>query len=214
MRGVKDPFGGAFTATPSVFLDSTTLAQYLASYLPAASASKAAATIAQIPVGTVSPRETRHPADLLVLQRQGGRYTAWGADASLTVQLDRSWEVTGSYSWVNANVISDVDVVGPIRLNVPEHKGVLSVRYHNDAKGWMAALQARGVGARGVETDTPDDPVAAYGVVDAHLGYNLSDRAGVGFSLDASNVLNHEHREVAGGGRIGRMIVSRVRLQF
>ena len=211
---VRDPFGTAFAATPNVFLDSTTLAQYLSNYRPPATAAQIAGAIAKIPMGTISPRETTHPVDILLLQRQGGAYTIGGVDLSLAVNITPRIEVTGTYSWASSNVLRDVPVVGTIFLNVPKDKGTVTMRYHNERIGLTAALQGRAVGAFPVRSGVVTADIAAYALVDAHVGYQRERASGIGFSLDAYNLLDHRHREIGGGGLLGRLVVSSVQVRL
>ena len=211
---VRDPFGNSFAATPNVFHDSTTLAQYLSTYRPAATADSLAGAIARIPVGIISPQETSYPFDILFLQRQGGAYTVWGADVSLTAIVGARLELTGTYSWASRNVLRDVPVVGTIFLSVPQDKGAVTMRYRNERIGFTAALQGRAVGAFPVRSGVVTTDIASYALVDAHVGYELERGSGIGFSLDAYNLLDHRHREIGGGGRLGRLVVSRVRVRL
>ncbi|HEV8510627.1 MAG TPA: TonB-dependent receptor [Gemmatimonadales bacterium] len=211
---VNDPFGTSFAATPNVFHDSTTLAQYLSAYRPPATAAQLAGAIAKIPVGTISPRETSYPYDILFLQRQGGAYTVWGMDVSFTASLSSRTEVTGTYSWANRNILRDIPVVDTIFLNVPQDKGAVTMRYRNERIGLTAALQGRAVGAFPVRSGVVTADIASYALVDAHVGYQLERASGIGFSLDAYNLLDHRHREIGGGGRLGRLVVSRVQVRF
>lgn len=211
---VQDPFGNSFAGTPNVFHDSTTLAQYLSNYRPPATAAQLAAAIAKIPVGTVSPRETSYPVDVLLLQRQGGAYTVSGVDLSLAANVTPRIEVTGTYSWASSNVLRDIAMVGTIFLSVPENKGAVTVRYRHERMGLTAALQGRAVGAFPVRSGVVTADIASYAVVDAHLGYQISRTSGIGFSLDAHNLFDKRHREIGGGGRLGRLVVSRVQVRF
>ena len=211
---VEDALGGAYAATPNVFYDSTTLARYLAAYRPA-TADSLAGRIAAVPVGTVSPRETSHPLDVLMLQLQGGSYTLWGAEAGFTATLTSRLTVSGTYSWMSKNVIPNVPVVGTVVLNAAENKGSVSVRYRDEHIGLTAALQGRAVGSffatRGAAVR---DTLPAYAVVDARLGYEPRWAPRVTISVDARNLLDQGHRELLGAPTLGRLVVSRIHLRL
>ncbi len=211
---VQDPFGNSFAATPNVLHDSTTLAQYLSTYRPVVTAQQLAGAISKIPVGIISPQETSHPYDVLLLQRQGGAYTIWGVDATFTASVTSRIEVTGTYSWVSKNVVRDVPVVGTIFMNVPENKGAVTVRYRHEGIGVTVALQGRAVGEFPVSSGVVTDRIASYGLVDAHVGYEVSRAPSIAISLDAINLLDQRHREIGGGGQLGRLVVSRVQTRF
>ena len=213
---VQDALGGPFAATPNVFYDSTTLARYLVNFRPANVADSLAGLIAAVPVGTVSPQETSHPLDVLVLQRQGGSYTVWGVEASLTATLTSRLTVSGTYSWMSRNVIPDVPVVGTVVLNAAENKGAVTLHYRAERIGLTAALQGRAVGmffaVRGAAALR--DTIQSYAVVDARVGYEPRWAPGISISLDARNVLDHRHRELVGAPQLGRLVVSRVQARF
>ena len=209
---VRDPFGTAFAATPNVFHDSTTLAQYLSQYRPD-SAAQFAGMIARIPVGTISPRETPHPIDVLLLQHQGGEYTLGGVDVSIAANIANRIQLSGTYSWLSNNVFPDVRVVDTVFLNVPRDKGAVTVSYENERIGFTAALQGRAIGAFPVRTGAVAADIAAYALVDAHVAYQLERASGIGFALDAYNLLDHRHREVAGGGLLGRLVVAKMQVR-
>lgn len=211
---VRDPFGNAFVATPNVFHDSTTLAQYLTNYRPQATAAQLAGAIATIPVGTISPRETPYPIDVLILQHQGGAYTLGGIDVSVGVNITHRIQLSGTYSWLSNNVFLDVPVVDTVFLNVPRDKGAVTVSYHNERIGFAAALQGRAIGAFPVKTGAVTADMASYALVDAHAEFRLERAPGIAFSLDATNLLDHRHREVAGGGLLGRLVVARLQVRI
>jgi iron complex outermembrane receptor protein len=211
---VQDPIGPLFTATPSVFYDSTTLAAYLSGFRTPQEAAQVARAIATIQVGTISPREARDPVDILFVRRQGGAYTVWGADASLTATVSSRVEVTGTYSWVSRNIILDVPTAGTIGLSVPRNKGAVAVRYRDERRGFTAALEGRAVGAFETRSGLIREQTDGYGVVDAHVAYRLSPTTGITLSVDAYNLLDHRHREIGGAPAIGRLVVSRVQVHF
>ncbi len=211
---VNDPMGPRVTATPNVFYDSTTLAAYLSAFRPADSAAHLAGTIAKIPVGTISPQEATDPIDVLLVQSQGGAYALWGADASVTAVITSRIEVTATYSWVNRNIVPGVPTAGTIVLSVPRSKGAVTVRYRDGRTRLTAALDARAVGGFLTRSGFIRGEIEAYAVLDAHVGYRLSPTSGITLSVDAYNLLDHRHREIAGAPEIGRLVVSRVQLRF
>ncbi len=210
---VKDPMGPRVTATPNVFYDSTTLAAYLSSFRRD-SAAQLAGKIAKIPVGTISPQEATDPIDILLVQSQGGAYTLWGADASLTAAIASRIELTGTYSWVSRNIVPGIPTAGTIVLSVPRTKGAVTVRYRDEQTRLTAALEARAVGGFLARSGFIRGEIEPYAVLDAHVGYRLPPTARITLSVDAYNLLDHRHREFAGAPEIGRLVVSRVQVRL
>lgn len=212
---VADPFGGRVMATPNVFLERQSLEDYLATYRPPAEAATIAAGMSSVPIGTISPREeVDHPTDLLIVRRQGGTYTLWGCDISLTAILTPRVDVTGTYSWVSRNIVPDVVTIGAVVLNVPRDKGSLTVRYRSDSAGLTVALAGRVVGGFPFESGIFTETIAPYAALDVRLSYRLPRAPGVSLSLDGYNVLGHRHREIAGAPEIGRLVAARVAVRF
>ena len=207
-----DPIGPLFTATPSVFFDSATLATYLSGFRSQADAERIAAKIASSPVGTVSPREARDPLTILIVRHQGGAYTLWGTDASLTATIGSHVEVTGTYSWVSRNIIPDVVRNDTIGLSIPRNKGAVAVRYRDERLGWTAALEGRAVGAFETRSGLIRGQTDAYRVLDAHVAYALG--RGITLSLDAYNLLDYRHSEIGGAPDLGRLVVSKVQARL
>lgn len=213
---VRDPLGGRAAATPNVFYDSATLAGYLSGYLPADSAATVAREMASVPVGIVSPRGTQYPVDVLLLTRQGGAYTIWGMDVSITAALTSRLTVSGTYSWLSRNEIPDVvQAVDDVVLSVPRQKCAVSVGYRDEHVGLSAMLQGRVVGEfHAILGSAFDGQIPSYGVVDARLGYELPWPSKFSVSLDVQNVLDHRHVEFAGAPQLGRLLVSRVQVRL
>src|SRR6266496_4024131 len=61
-------------------------------------------------------------------------------------------------------------------------------------------------------TESAPSPDLPMSVVEQVVGVERG--SGLGFSLDAYNLLDHRHREIGGGGRLGRLVVSRVRVRL
>jgi iron complex outermembrane receptor protein len=209
---VQAPLGAMVSFTPTVFYDSTTLAAYLNSFRSPNDATRLAALIDTIRVGTVSPQEALDPLEILRARRQDGAYTIWGTDATFTAALSSRVEVTGTYSWVNRNFLTDV-ASDSIAMIVPRNKGAAGLHYRNDRVGLAAALDGRAVGGFRTSSRTAGF-VAGYAVLDASLAYQLPWTAGVGVSVKASNLLNHVHREIDAAPAIGRLVVSKVQVRF
>ena len=211
---VANPLGSRYGATPNAFFDPATLASYLAGFMPAAQAAQLAAALAQLPVGTVSPRQTTHPTDLLVLSRQGGAYTLWGLDASLGIPLGRFVTARGSWSWLSRNRV----LVGAARdtfvLGVPRHKASVEAEIGSAAGGLTAGAGFRWVEGFPVHSGVYVGEVRSYGLVDARIGFGLLRLPRTTLLLEGTNLLDNRHQEFVGAPALGRMLVSRIRTEL
>jgi iron complex outermembrane receptor protein len=203
--------------TPNAFYDVTTLAQYLASFLPPDQALGIAAVMAQLPVGTVVPQQAFDPWDIIVTYRNFGKITLWGADLDLTAFLSRHFALRGTYSWVSRDTFAVVNPVGrpdTILLNAPTNKGSVALLFRDDMIGLNAQVRWRGVERFPVRSGVYAGEVPGYGVWDIAIGYRLPWRYDLLVVLSARNVLDNEHQEFVGAAPIGRLVTLRLRAGF
>jgi outer membrane receptor for ferrienterochelin and colicins len=210
---VTDLLGGLFAATPNVFLNEGALEQYLVDFLPAESARAVAAAAATIPVGTISSEEAGGP-DILLLRRQGGAVTLWGADLTIAADLTPSFSAGASYSWVSDDSITNVSQVGDFVPSAPRHKGAVQLAYRNASAGVETTLQARAVSSFPVESGVYRGRVESYEVLDVHVGYRLPWAPTLDVALDLQNALDNRHQEYVGAPLLGRLAIVRVRATF
>ncbi len=208
---VRDPVAGR--ATPNVFLDSTTLVTYLRNFLAPDSAVRYASALTRIPVGTISPQETSYPFDVLLLQRQSGAYTVWGADVGITAAVTSRLEVAGTYSWLNRNVFTDVGVIDTLPLTIPRNKAAVTVRYRHEGIGLTASMLGRAVGEF-LTRLSPEPTIDAYTALDVQLVYEPPWMRRMNVVVAGYNVLDNRHREIAGGAELGRLVVTKVQARF
>jgi len=212
MMRVSDAAGAQYIGTPSVFFDEETLRSYLANYLTPDQAAQLASTIAQIPAGTISPVETPHPTDLLAVSPRGGAYTLWGADLGLDVAVSRSLKLGATYSWVNADTIPNVKVLGVVYLNAPRDRASLRVEYANQALGITAGVRGRYVRSFPVKNGEYDGYVGAYALVDVAAGLSVPWWPAATLTLTVQNVLDNRHIEFVGAPELGRFFLTRLRV--
>jgi iron complex outermembrane receptor protein len=211
---VSDVLGSRYTATPNAFLDYASLAAYLANFMPVAQANAAAAQVAQLPVGTVSPQETSHPTDLLVLTRQGGAYTLWGLDIGFDLPLKRNLTTRGSASWLSRDSATVSSVPGAFVLGVPRRKGAIGFRWHDPRRGHDVGLDARWVAGFPVHTGVYIGRVNGYGVLDLHLTLALPVGQHTTLTFQANNALDRRHQEFVGAPALGRLLLTRLRTEL
>ena len=213
MTRVSDVVGEPYAVTPNVFLNQETLELYLRDFRPPGVAADLAESITQIPLGTVSPGESED-ADVILVERQGGSYTVFGADISLFAAITPEFSVGGSYSWTSKDSIVSVGQIGDVVPGMPTHKGSLELEYRNANVGLVVNAGARAVASFPVISGVYTGRVDSYAVLDASVGYRLPWMQNVRVSVDALNILDNRHQEYVGAAELGRLVVGRLRVAF
>lgn len=206
--------GSALAVTPNVFFDRGSLEQYLATYRGAAAAAEIATTLAQVPVGIITPIESPYRTDILLIGRQGQSYTLWGLDLSAEVPLGAHVSVSGSYSHVRYDTVSAATPGVPVVLIMPTHKGAAAAAFRSAQGTLLSSVRMRALGPirqRGLFRD-PTAP--AYLVVDISASYRVPPARRLLVGAELRNVLDQVHREYPGGAAIGRLGLVRARLEF
>jgi outer membrane receptor for ferrienterochelin and colicins len=234
-----DFIGPLRVETPNVFLDSASLWDYLTQEFARALADSANAAYAdslaaldtngngpvdeltsmfvsgptQIPFGTVSPRESLNPQDVLVTFRNFGDVILYGTDISFACHLNKLWNFGGSYSYVSKNYFKKSDdPLQDIYLNAPKHKFGIYLQYSDSKRGLAVSTRLRFVDAFKMSSPFIGTTVKSYTVVDLNLGYNLPFSSQL--SLTVQNLLDHKHAEFIGAPRIGRLALMRITRSF
>ncbi|MFB3113269.1 MAG: TonB-dependent receptor domain-containing protein, partial [Gemmatimonadales bacterium] len=210
---VSDAVGDLEALTPNVFLDRTSLEQYLAIYLPAAQAAMIAAIAPGIPLGTISPEEAGD-ADVVLVERQGSdTYTVWGADFSIVAEITEEFSARGTYSWMSRNMIMGLPTIGDLTLGAPRHKGAFAVRYQRAETGFTANAGVRAVGTFSV-AGLISGRVSTYTLFDAGVGYRIPGTTDITLFLTGQNILDNRHQEFVGAPELGRLVTTRLSMNF
>jgi hypothetical protein len=190
------------------------LRQYLTQFRPSAAAAQLAATLAQIPVGTITPTQSAYSADILLVSRQGQTYTIYGVDLSGELPLGARASVYATYSWASYDTISRTLPDVPVNLTIPENKASLMMSYGRPDAGLRSSLRARAVGPfRAAGAAAAGQHVPGYAAIDLSLtGRVPRTRASV--SAEVQNLLDHAHREFSGGAVLRRIVTLRTRVEF
>jgi hypothetical protein len=205
---------GATAVTPNVFFDKASLQQYLTRFRSNASATQIATTLAQIPVGTVTPTQSPYSADILIVNRQGQTYTIYGIDLTGELPLGVRGSVFGTYSWASYDSVSNALPDVPVILTIPNNKASLMLTYGRPDAAVRTSLRARAVGPFRPAGVQSGQMVAGYGVMDASLTYRVPLSRGLSLSTEVQNVFDNAHREFAGGAVLRRIVLLRTRLEF
>lgn len=213
--------------TPSVFLNGTSVAQYLVTRLtgvgvPASIAAQIAAPIAgkaaRVPLGTVSPDQMTN-SDLIFTYRNFGDVNFYGADVGFEFHASAKVTMTGSYSRVSEDChdFNDDGICTgstDVALNAPKNKGSLGFRYDNKLVGTFAGGRVRSTNGFPMNSGVYVGDVEAYSVLDLNFGYRVPGYSGFIVSLTLNNALNNLHQEFIGAPQIGRLGLLKFQYEF
>lgn len=212
----------ARVATPNVFLDGEQTAAYLfaqaAPIVGDEAAQQFAALVAQgmaqVPVGTVTPEQATDRTELLMIPINYGKINYWGTDLHFRAGLFRNLQLGGTYSFINTIYFDDVDGMGPLSLNVPQHKASLSVQYTEPSSGVQGTARYRFVDGHRIKSGVYEGRISPYGLIDLGVQIPLPLPLGPEFVLSVKNLLDHKHVEFIGGAEVGRLLSGRLQLRF
>lgn len=171
---------------------------------------------ARIPFGTISPEEAVDPAAVMLTYRNFGKVTYYGADASFAYYPNKSWTITGNYSYVSEDLFQNLDGIADIALNAPKHKGNVSVNYAFPNMGLRLEGRVRYRDGFPMDSGVYVGLVDSYTVLDTHAAYDLPMNGAIQitFHADVSNALNKKYRAFIGAPEIGRLISGGVSVRF
>ena len=227
---IRDFVGPLRVETPSVFLDGTSVANFVAGRLvtagvPAGPAGAFAAGIApdaaMIPLGTVAPDQRASDA-LILTYRNFGDVNLWGTDVGFEVVVTGNVNLLGSYSWVSKECFdfnddgscsSSVDIA----LNAPTHKGSFGFRFSDRVGGGTGiefGVRARYSGEFPMNSGVYVGDVDSYTVFDANVAYEVPTWEGLIASLTVNNVLHNKHQEFIGAPEMGALALIQFQYAF
>ncbi len=209
---IEDFIGPLRVETPNVFFDPVTLTGYLSNFMPATNAQALAAAITGIPIGTIKPKETVHPADLMLTYRNFGDIDLYGADIGLTYYIDRNWNLSGTYSYVSNDFFKEDP--SDIALNAPKNKASATVSYFNSQIGFDGQVRYRWVDGFPVNSGVYVGDVGSFGLVDLTAGIRLPTATRTKFSITVQNLFDNKHREIIGAPEIGRIAFARLTFMY
>jgi iron complex outermembrane receptor protein len=230
----KNFVGPLIVETPNVFMDAASLGAFLAGKLAligltpqqigaiaptvagALGGVNGSAAAPGVPLGVVNfDNDLSSGSDVILTYRNFGNLNLWGSDFGGEFLVTDKFSVAGTYSWVNKNLFprSEVGGVSDVSLNAPSNKHSITLRYRDQDRGWGAELRERHV-----------DAFEAAGFISAHIdNYTLLD-AGVNWrppmldnvliAINGTNLTNKKHQEFAQGSVIGRLIITRLQVNF
>jgi iron complex outermembrane receptor protein len=224
---IRDFVGPLRVETPTVFLDGTSVATYVATRLigagvPAGTAQAIGAGLAAdaaiVPLGTVAP-DQRANSDIILTYRNFGDVDLWGADVGLEAYATDDLAISASYSWVSdecfdfnsdGNCSSSADIA----LNAPSSKGSLGVRYDDRGTGMVFGARVRYSAEFPMNSGVYVGTVDSYAVVDANVAYRVPGYQGFIVSATVNNLFDNEHQEFVGAPAMGRIALVKVQYTF
>lgn len=224
---ITDFVGPLRVETPSVFLTPSSVEDFvrhrLASQLDSGAITDEDVTaivegITRVPTGTVVP-DQRTGSDVLVISRNFGDVSLWGADLGFELYATDEVTVTGSVSFVSESCFdfSQDDPCGSradITLNAPSSKSSVGVRYQSAYSPITLGARMRHTGRFPMNSGAFVGEVEAYTLFDAHVGWAVPQISGAELSLVATNLLDTKHREFVGAPVLGRLAFVRLSYAF
>jgi iron complex outermembrane receptor protein len=198
---------------PSVFIDRLALAEVLETDIVAPDLIKdlLVNSIAQddridsLAIGMISPIEVQNGTDVILTWRNVGDVSVTGLDLSLTYYLNRNWNLTGNYSFVNRGFFKSEDGLSDTALNAPKHKIGAILGYSNDRTGLTGNLRLRFVDRFQAHSGIFAGEVDRYTIMDISTSYRLPFSDHTRVTLSVQNLANNKHREFVGLPEIGRL---------
>ena len=166
---------------------------------------------AMIPFGTITPEQVSDPTAVALTYRNFGDVTVYGTDLGFSYFPNRSWNITGSYSFIHRNLFENEESIGDVPLNAPKHKFSGGVTFR-PAK-WPLTLGGK-LSYRGpfpMLDGVYGGPIDAYTLIDVNVAYVF---APLTFSVEASNLFNNKYHSFIGAPEIGRMLSAGVAVRF
>lgn len=228
---VNDFVGPLRVETPMLFLDPASTGAYIGQQLAPLAGSlppgalpglvqALTAGFAQIPLGTVVPDQFTDET-VLVAYRNFGDVSYWGADLSAQLLVSDRVTLSGSYSRVskdcfdaNDDGVVDCSANLDVALNASKNKGSLGLRFNDERAGFTVEGKARFQAEFPMNSGVYVGMVDGYTLFDANVAYQLPFYPGATVGLTASNLFDNMHREFVGAPELGRLLLTRVQIDF
>ena len=132
-----------------------------------------------------------------------------GTSTSKGVELSGAWMIGNDVRlFANYTYTDATDATGARLLRVPRHDAAIGIEA-GFATRWTGTLSLRHVAGRPAEWGTP---MPDYTVVNASLGYALTDRATAYLRIE--NLTDESYQTAAGYNAAGRAVFAGVRAAF
>jgi len=167
-----------------------------------------------IPFGTVSPEQSYDPVTILMAYRNFGKVTLHGLDLSMAYYPNKTWRLTGNYSYVNENFFENLEGIADVPLNAPKHKLKVGTTCKIPALDLQLGGRLRYNSSFPASFGVYVGDVEAYTVLDLNLVYKLPVRQELSLKVDIRNGLNDKYRGFVGAPKVGRLVFAELGLDF
>ena len=134
-----------------------------------------------------------------------------GLDLDFAYNLNRNWDVTGAYSFINKDIYRNLNGIRDIAVNAPKNKFSLCLNYSEQVSGFRSRLRFRFVEGFPVNSGVFIGKVDSFGILDLDGGIDLPGESGIRLTLTIQNLLDNKHREFVGAPEIGRLVHMQVK---
>ena len=169
---------------------------------------------AQIPFGTITPEQAFDPNAVILTYRNFGDVTLYGFDLSLGYYPNDSWNLTGSYSFVDDDFFENLGGIADVALNAPKHKVKVGGQYRVPEKGLRLGAKLRYNGSFPMNSGVFVGDIDSYTVADVSLVYDLPFDEDLSLLVNIDNVFDNEYRSFVGAPEIGRLAYVQLGVRF
>ena len=185
--------------------------------------------MAGIPAGTLDFANDLYDRSYLVFTYQNaeGQVDVRGLDLAVDYLLDDMWSVEATYSSLSRNIFADAagaSAGNPLAANTPRHRGSLTVRRVDEARGMSMELRGRymdtfdvnsGVfNSFNIGTPTAYDKVPVNAFLDAGFSWKIPTAQNIRWSLNIQNILDNQVPSFVGVAPVGRFATTRIQYVF
>lgn len=174
-----------------------------------------------VPLGTVTPENANDPTAIIFSSRNYGNITVYGWDISVQGAITNELGASVSASFLDRNLLHNLDGHGDLALNAPRFKISGGLEYRNDELGLDAGVRVRHVDGFPVRSGVYVGDVPGYTVTDLTVGGRLSFAPGLAAHLSVQNLLTFvegssespfsaRHIEFIGAPALGRLALLRL----
>ncbi len=203
--------------TPTVFMEQSSLQEYLRQILIQGGMTDSAAALQAayfaprvsgipsfssefigVPIGTVSAEQAADPTAVMLTFRNYGEITLYGYDIGLQVGITEEIGAGATVSYVDKNFIPDLDGISDLSLNAPKFKYALMAEYRSAEHGLAVNARFRHVDGFKINSGVYIGGVPGFSTFDLNIDYRIPFVEGLNFSLTAQNLLTWVEKKEPG----------------
>ena len=169
---------------------------------------------ARIPFGTISPEQAYDPHAVILTYRNFGDVTLYGLDLSVGFYPNETWNVTGSYSFVDDNFFSNLGGIDDVALNAPKQKFRVGGSYNLPQHNLRLSGRLRYNGSFPMKSGVYVGEVDSHTVVDLKAAHDLPFGESLSLIANIDNVLDNKFRAFIGAPELGRLAYVQLGVSF